>query len=375
MENIETIKYLSTHEEWRDIQEYEGLYQVSSFGRVRGLDRVVKMKNGGHKTIKGRIIKESDNGHGYMTVTLRSGNKPHRFYVHRLVATAFLANDKGLPEINHKDEVKHHNNVVNLEWCDHRYNNTYGTKIARTVAHTDYSKRPSRTRKSINQAARTRSRLINVYDSESGEYYGSGFAKQLAAVLGLARTTITGYANGYNRNGQLTLKYADEDVERKVSDLTELPEHLSIERLRRHKSNKSALTLDELQIVCYDSLSGRLSIFNSIKRASEYIGLPIYKVGNGLKHKANGVKRYVFARHTDNYMQVLKQKYRKLKNKPINVYSPSGKLMFSDFNYNLARRFEVEIDYINKVARGEYKTVRGCRLEKKAFSPTNTLED
>lgn len=64
----ETIEFLSTHEVWRDIQGYEGLYQVSSFGRVRGLDRVIECKNGSKKAIKGQVLKQKENHSGYLDV-------------------------------------------------------------------------------------------------------------------------------------------------------------------------------------------------------------------------------------------------------------------------------------------------------------------
>lgn len=372
----ETTEFLSTHEVWRDVQGYEGLYQVSSFGRVRGLDRVVTMKNGRKKSIKGRILKTRDNGHGYVAVTLRKQNNPRVFYVHRLVANAFLENTEHYPEVNHKDEIKHHNNVINLEWCDHAYNNTYGTKIARTIAHTDYAKRAAPSKEGIRNRTIARSRLINIYDRETGQYYGSGFAKQLAPILGLARTTITSYANGDSQNVALIMKYNDEDARKSTFSLTYLPKHLTRERLRMYRPPRSKkLTLEELEIVCYDSLSRQLSVFHSIQEAAKQTGVLSYKIKNGLVHKANGTKRYVFARHTSNYMEVLQQKYQKMKNKPIDVYSSDGKFMFSDFNYNLAKYFSVYVDYINKVTRDEYKSVKGYRLEKMSFSPANTLED
>ena len=106
-------------EEWRDIEGYEGLYQVSNEGRVRNVKR-------------NKVRSFSDNGCGYYNVLLsKNGNKtPH--YVHRLVAEAFIPNPNNLPEVNHKNEDKTLNTVENLEWCTSKYNMNYGTARERT---------------------------------------------------------------------------------------------------------------------------------------------------------------------------------------------------------------------------------------------------
>ena len=119
-------------EVWKDIQGYEGLYQVSSLGRVRSLDRYVPHKTFGRKFCKGRTMITHINNAGYVTVNLCKGNKCTSFDVHRLVATAFLyAENPNAVQVNHKDENKHNNRIDNLEWCSRSYNNTYGTKVAR----------------------------------------------------------------------------------------------------------------------------------------------------------------------------------------------------------------------------------------------------
>ena len=103
---------------WKPVVGYEGLYEVSNFGRVRSLRRnkILKLKN------------EVD---GYIRVTLCNGGTEKLYQVHRLVAQAFIPNPDNLPQINHKDEVKSNNIVTNLEWCTVHYNNTYGTRLQR----------------------------------------------------------------------------------------------------------------------------------------------------------------------------------------------------------------------------------------------------
>lgn len=116
------------NEEWRDIAGYEGLYQVSNLGRVRSLDRKVQNRNG-LAVKKGKLLKSV--GKQYKKVGLWKDNKGTDVLVHRLVAMAFIPNPLNLPEVNHKDENKHNNAALNLEWCDRLYNARHGTAIQR----------------------------------------------------------------------------------------------------------------------------------------------------------------------------------------------------------------------------------------------------
>lgn len=113
---------------WKDIEGYEGFYQVSNIGRVRSLDRFV---NGNHITcdyqfMKGKILKLRKNRSGYWIVMLRKNSSYKGMLVHRLVAQAFIPNPDNLPFINHKDENPANPIVTNLEWCTPKYNINYG---------------------------------------------------------------------------------------------------------------------------------------------------------------------------------------------------------------------------------------------------------
>lgn len=116
---------------WKDIEGYEGLYQVSNFGRIKSL-------KDNHGNTREKILKLWKEKDGYLQVFLCKNGKGKTCTVHRLVANAFIENPNNLPMINHKDENKTNNCVENLEWCDAKYNNNYGTVIQRRVANTDY---------------------------------------------------------------------------------------------------------------------------------------------------------------------------------------------------------------------------------------------
>ena len=107
-------------ETWKNIKGYEGLYQVSSEGRIKSLKRN-----------KERILKPIADCWGYQVVNLHTGGKQKRLKVHRLVCEAFHENPDGKPCVNHIDENKTNNCASNLEWCTYAENNNHGTRNAR----------------------------------------------------------------------------------------------------------------------------------------------------------------------------------------------------------------------------------------------------
>lgn len=110
-----------TQEIWKDIQDYETLYAVSNFGRVKSFDRILRSK-GGERTSKGKILKPQSNEHGYLMVGLSKNGICKNITIHRLVAKAFLSNMRNLTEVNHIDGNKTNNRVDNLEWTTHAQN-------------------------------------------------------------------------------------------------------------------------------------------------------------------------------------------------------------------------------------------------------------
>ena len=118
---------------WKDIEGYEGLYQISTMGRIKSIDRYVPRKNGKLQHVYGRIMIPFDNGRGYKQVYLCKNGKTKVHYVHRLVALHFIENPNNFLEINHKDEDKANNCADNLEWCTHKYNQNYGSKNIRAA--------------------------------------------------------------------------------------------------------------------------------------------------------------------------------------------------------------------------------------------------
>ena len=123
-----------TEEVWRDIEGYEGLYQVSSEGRIKSLKRTIIKKDGRKQTVKERILKGTPDKDGYLKIGLYCGTvKQKWFQVHRLVGEAFIQNPDEKPQINHINEIKTDNRACNLEWCTMRENVNHGTAKERSA--------------------------------------------------------------------------------------------------------------------------------------------------------------------------------------------------------------------------------------------------
>lgn len=116
---------------WKDVEGYEGLYQVSNLGRVKSLGMNFIRSDLKPYTRSGRILHQLVYKNDYVKVELTNHGFSKRYYVHRLVAQAFIPNPDNLPEVNHKDENPANNHVDNLEWCTHKYNSNYGTRAKR----------------------------------------------------------------------------------------------------------------------------------------------------------------------------------------------------------------------------------------------------
>lgn len=104
-------------EMWKDIDGYEGLYQISNTGLVKSLHY-----RGGRTP---KLLVPKENNSGRLWVELFNNGKKRCALIHRLVGEAFIPNPNKYEEINHKDENPKNNDASNLEWCDRQYNVSY----------------------------------------------------------------------------------------------------------------------------------------------------------------------------------------------------------------------------------------------------------
>lgn len=114
---------------WKDIKGYEGVYQVSSLGRVKSLDRISYNPRYGECKLKGQMLKACPNSNGYLGCSLVINGITKHFRIHRLVAMAFLPVVSNKLEINHIDGNKANNKLSNIEWCNRSENITHAFRL------------------------------------------------------------------------------------------------------------------------------------------------------------------------------------------------------------------------------------------------------
>jgi hypothetical protein len=177
---------------WKDVIDYEGLYQVSNLGNVKVLQRIKHNHKGKH-IAKEKILKPGIT-QGYARVVLTKNGVRSTKKVHRLVASAFLGEQKDLC-INHIDSNRSNNCIENLEWVTHlenmrhaRINNRY-PKLSMSKEHKE---------KILESTCK------KVICTETGKIYNS--ATETAKLLGLKRSTLIHYLVG-SRTNKTTLKY------------------------------------------------------------------------------------------------------------------------------------------------------------------------
>lgn len=172
------------NEVWRDIEGYEGLYQISNKGRVKSLT----FRNGTTYRLKEKILSPTNNGKGYLIIGLCKNTKRKNFYIHRLVAETFLDNKKKLKEINHIDCDTHNNCVDNLEWCDRSYNLKYSYEIGNHKAPMSW--------KGKTGYEHPVSKEINQYDLDDNYIKTYGSASQASKLTGICYESVKKVARG-----------------------------------------------------------------------------------------------------------------------------------------------------------------------------------
>lgn len=155
---------------WKDILDYEGLYQISNFGNVKALERYINIRDK-QTLLKEKLLKFDNSNLGYQRVTLSKNGKTKRFLVHRLVALHFLDKVEGKGIVNHLDNNPSNNYVDNLEWCTHQENMLHAQKQNRLFEAQSKGGQAS--------AALNRQKILQKYSDEIGKIYGNIVIKSL----------------------------------------------------------------------------------------------------------------------------------------------------------------------------------------------------
>lgn len=114
---------------WKDIPEWKGVYQASSFGRIKSLQRVVVCRNGINMSVSEKIMQPCLNTHGYYIVLFKNKGRKKTSTVHRLIAETFIQNTENKRTVNHKNGIKIDNRLENLEWATMKENNIHAYEI------------------------------------------------------------------------------------------------------------------------------------------------------------------------------------------------------------------------------------------------------
>lgn len=126
------VFYFMEKEIWKDVVGYEGCYQVSNLGNVKSLKRIVKFGNS-VRVIPEKILKQLKNKRGYLEVKLSIKSKTSTKPVHKLIGLAFIPHEKGMC-VNHIDQDKTNNKLINLEIVNHIENDCYSIDKSKTTS-------------------------------------------------------------------------------------------------------------------------------------------------------------------------------------------------------------------------------------------------
>jgi hypothetical protein len=166
---------------WKNIANYDEMYEVSCDGEIRSKNRFTKSISGRKRFVIGRVIKTKKNRDGYLFVTLSKNGQVQNLYVHRIVAETYISNPDNKPQVNHIDGDKKNNSVDNLEWVSvsentkHAYKNGLSGNIGATHC---FAKK--------------------LIDNCTGKEYGC--IKEAANDLGINYTTLRNMLCGSNKN-------------------------------------------------------------------------------------------------------------------------------------------------------------------------------
>lgn len=166
---------------WKPVVGYEGIYEVSSKGSVRSLDRHVNGSiSGSMKPVKGVNLNPCLIN-GYSRVVLTKNGEAKKFFVHRIVANSFIENPGNKKCVNHKDFDRSNNKVSNLEWCTNKENSEHASVNKR------YKSPGENSIKNLDIPKCKRVKVVNVFTGEDLQFDS---IKAFAEHIGASRSSV-----------------------------------------------------------------------------------------------------------------------------------------------------------------------------------------
>ena len=179
-------------EVWRSVKDYEGLYEVSSIGSVRSLNRIVSCcpKGKGVRVSKGRHLSQTLNTKGYLRVNLGSRQRFKTKEVHRLVALAFIPNPSNKPWVNHKNGRKEYNWAGNLEWVTPSENNQHAQNTGLNKARFSVKQKEAARATGIKSRKATVGQVAEIIALRKHGFGGRRIAGIVGTTVGIVESII-----------------------------------------------------------------------------------------------------------------------------------------------------------------------------------------
>ena len=284
---------------WKSVNGYEGLYEVSNFGRVRSLDRTTRQYNNGTLSTaryRGKLLKGRTDDNGYVRVHISKCGKSEALSVHRIVAMAFCEKPEGCDIVNHLDNNPSNNSAENLEWTTYEGNMQWAARQGRMKGNLD----------NIQKAQESRKVPVIAISPDGEEMY---FSSQINAAkqLGIQSEHIAAACRkeyGYKRVGGYEWIYADKErqqlaIPQKIGKTKEELRRLQSKRMKgnalmvgRHLSEKTKGKLSESngrKVIQYSPDGELVAEYVSANKATKETGIThICDVACGKRKSAGG---------------------------------------------------------------------------------------